>query len=345
MLKRYPGFIDVHVHLREPGAEQKEDYVTGTRAAAAGGFTLVLDMPNNPTPTISQARLAEKIKLVGKKAVCGVGFHFGTNGANIGEFRKVWARREVYGLKLYLNHTTGEMLIEDPKTLKKIFASWESEKPILVHAEGEQLELALELAGYYRRRLHVCHISLKAEVEMVRRAKTRKQKVTAGVTPHHLFLTEADEKKLGPFAMMKPPVNREADRQALWQALEEGTIDLVETDHAPHTLSEKQGEKPPFGVPGLETAVGLMFMAVKEKRIKEARVVDCLYHKPREVFKIPAQSKTYVELDKDKAFTAGAGGWQTKCGWSPFAGWELFGKAETVVVAGKSLVKNGKLVI
>ncbi|MEK7556802.1 MAG: amidohydrolase family protein, partial [Patescibacteria group bacterium] len=148
-LTRLPGLIDVHVHLREPGATYKEDFETGSRAAVKGGFTYILDMPNNPIPTVTPKRLWEKIALADAKAVCTIGFHYGTTGGNLETFESVWDHPRVFGLKIYCNHTTGELLVEDPVVLEKIFRAWESPKPILVHAEGERLYRAIELAQTY----------------------------------------------------------------------------------------------------------------------------------------------------------------------------------------------------
>lgn len=342
-LKRFPGFIDVHVHLRDPGATHKEDFYTGTKSAVAGGFTYILDMPNNPTPTFTKARLTEKIKLVREKAVVAVGFHFGTNGLNTKEFRKVWGNKHVFGLKIYCNHTTGELLIEDLALLENVFKAWKSDKPILVHAEGMQLAGAIALAKLYGRRLHVCHISQASEVELVRLAKVKKLPVTAGVTPHHLFLIDKDMDRLGSYAMMKPPLSTKDDRDALWQGIKDKTIDIVETDHAPHTKQEKSGDKPMYGVPGLESAVALMFKAVHEKKITEKDVVRLLYTNPKKIFKIPTQKKTYVELDPDDSFVIGEDGYQSKCGWSPFTDMVGYGKVKTVVMEGKTVVEQGKI--
>jgi len=340
-LELFPGFIDMHVHLREPGATHKEDFYTGSRAALAGGFTFIVDMPNNPMPTITKERLDEKIVL-SEKALCDIGFHFGTNGRNTEEFEKVWDSPRVFGLKLYCNHTTGEMLVEDRELLEKVFSAWKSDKPILVHAEGEQLAMALSLAQIHEKRLHVCHISQASEVEMVRRAKKNEQKVTAGVCPHHLYLTGEAREKMKGYAMMKPPLGTSADKEALWVGLNDGTIDIVETDHAPHTREEKEKDLPAFGVPGLETAVGLLFKAVKDGRIKKDDVVKLLYTNPKRIFNIPDQADTYTECDPEKAYVV-APPYETKCGWSPFEGMTLYGKPETVVIRGKKVMENGKI--
>lgn len=342
--KRYPGFIDAHVHLREPGATYKEDFSTGSRAAVKGGFTFILDMPNNIQPTIFPENLQEKITLADQKSLIDIGFHYGTNGRNIVTFNKVWDNPRVFGLKLYCNHTTGEMLIEELKLLEDVFAAWQSYKPILVHAEGVQLAATIALAKLYDRRLHVCHISQAIEVELVCRAKTKNLLITAGVCPHHLFMTEKDRETMKGYAVMKPPLGTKEDQDALWQGLIDGTIDIVETDHAPHTKEEKEKDSPAFGVPGLETAVGLMFKAVKEAKIKEAMIIPLLYDRPKEIFSIPDQADTYIELDPDKSYTLPASGYETKCDWSPFAGWELYGEVQKLVFKGKVLLDQGKII-
>jgi carbamoyl-phosphate synthase/aspartate carbamoyltransferase/dihydroorotase len=310
----WPGLIDVHVHLREPGAEYKEDFLTGSEAALAGGLTYILDMPNNSIPTISLAALKQKISLA-KKAKCAVGFHFGTNGKNLDQFAAASNHSRVFGLKIYLNHTTGEILIEDESVLEKIFAAWQSDKPILVHAEGGKLLLAISLAKKFNRRLHVCHISLKEEVEWVEGAKKSGQKITAGVTPHHLFLQPGD-------ARMKPPLVQ--DQESLWQGLNDGTIDLIESDHAPHLKEEKL-----FGVPGLETTLGLMLLGVKQKKCTLDQVKTWLYDNPKQIFNIPDQ-KSSIKFNPDKEWVVDESKLKTKCGWSPFSGRRLYGKVEEI---------------
>lgn len=343
-IKTYPGLIDAHVHLREPGATDKEDFYTGSRSAVAGGFTFVLDMPNNPLPTVSIARLQEKINL-SKKAICDIGFFYGTDGQNIKSFKEAAKNPRVYGLKIFLNHTTGDLLVHDLAALEEIFKAWNSDKPIAVHAENIELAAAIDLANLYNRRLHVCHLSLAESVELVRKAKAKKYKITAGATPHHLFLTGEDRKKLGGYADMKPPLGSKKDQAVLWQALNDGTIDIVETDHAPHAKAEKERENPAFGVTGLETAVGLLFLAVKEKKIKESQIKKLLYDNPRRIFNIPIQLKTSVLINTDKKWIVGEAGYETKCGWSPFNGWEVYGKIEKVVLRGKILLEEGEIVL
>jgi len=344
-LVKLPGLIDVHVHFREPGATHKEDFTTGTRSALKGGFTQVIDMPNNPTPTITIARLQEKLNLAKKKAVCDLGFHFGTNGHNTKSFAAASQHPQVFGLKLYCNHTTGEMLLEDLGLLEAVFESWHSEKPILVHAEGVELAAAIALARLYGRRLHVCHITQAIEVELVHRAKAQKQAITAGVCPHHLFMTEKAKLKLGSLAMMKPPLGTQKDQDALWEGLNNGTIDIVETDHAPHTLAEKKQDPAPYGVPGLETALGLMYKGAEEGKLPTKAIRKVLYDRPKAIFNLPEQADTYIKVDTNHSWKVGEEGYESKCGWSPFAGWVLPAKVMTVVLRGKTVVENGKVVI
>lgn len=207
----FPGLIDPHVHFRDPEQTLKEDFTTGTQAALAGGYTTVIDMPNNKTPITSVEILNKKIRIAKRKILCDVGFHFGyVNSKNtsrdhfgsLGEFRKVG--NKVMGLKLYLNETTGNFLI-DKKDLEKIFTAWKiTGKPILVHAEDDAIAAVIKIAKKTGVHAHFCHISLASDLRQIIQAKNEGIKVSCGVTPHHLFLTNQDAKNLGPFARMKP---------------------------------------------------------------------------------------------------------------------------------------------
>jgi carbamoyl-phosphate synthase/aspartate carbamoyltransferase/dihydroorotase len=336
-LTRWPGLIDPHVHLRDPGATQKEDFATGSAAAVAGGVTFMIDMPNNVQPCVTIERLEEKIRLADQKGKCDIGFHYGTDGKNLDSFAAAAANPRVYGLKVYLNHTTGEMLIEDVAVLAEIFKTWPAEKPILVHAEGMQLAGALTLAGLYGKKLHVCHISQAIEVELVRRVKAFGQPITAGVCPHHLFLTGAARETHGSHAVMKPPLGEEADKAALWEGLTDGTIDCVETDHAPHTLEEKEADPAPFGVPGLETSLGLMLSAVHDGELSLDDVKRLMHDAPAKIFNVPPQPDTYIEFDPDESYEI-APPFESKAQWSPFVGMTAYGKVRQVVLRGETVV-------
>jgi dihydroorotase-like cyclic amidohydrolase len=338
-LVKFPGLIDIHVHLRDPGWTDKEDFRTGTRAAVKGGFTFVVDMPNNPTPTISKYALDEKKKLVSEKAVCDVGFHFGTDGDNLQVFPQIMNDSKVFGLKIYLNQTTGNLIISGESVIKSVYAAWNCDKPILVHAEADMLEKAIYYAREFSRRIHICHISSVRDLEILKKAKKSGQNITTGVTPHHLFLTAQDAEKLGGYGKVKPEIGSQKDRDALWDGLNSGLIDLVESDHAPHTKAEKESGKPPFGMPGLETTFGLMLLSVRQKRLTLDQVRKLLFDHPQKIFNIPADTGE-ISFDPEIPYIAGADGYDTKCGWSPFNGWHLYGKVREVKIQGKTVLQN-----
>lgn len=332
-LIKLPGLIDVHVHLREPGAIQKEDFTTGTKAAIAGGYTLVLDMPNNPIPTVTLQVLQEKMDLAKNKIFCDVGFHFGAGKESIQYFSEV--RNKVWGLKVYMNQTTGDLLMEDDQTLEAVFSSWPKEKPIMVHAEGPTLQKAINLAKKFGSKLHVCHVSLKEEIESIKSAKKNGLQISCEVTCHHLFLTEEDAKRLGPFGMMRPPLSSKADQGALWEAIQDETIDMIASDHAPHTKEEKLGEKPPNGVPGLETTLPLLLTAVADGRLDLERLIELTNTNPRRIFNLPKQQDTFTEIEITSPYTLNPIPLFTKCGWTPFAGMKVTGKVKKVVLRGQ----------
>ncbi len=334
-LIRLPGLIDSHVHLREPGATQKEDFETGTKAAIAGGYTLVLDMPNNPVATISPEALQEKIDLAKGRIYCDVGFHFGASSKSIQYFNEVPPK--VFGLKVYMNQTTGDLLMEDDSTLEAVFSAWPKETPVLVHAEGDTLQKAIGLAKRFGNKLHVCHVSLEKEIDLIKEAKANGLNLSCEVSCHHLFLTDEDAKRLGSYGIMKPPLSGKEDQKALWQALVDGTIDMIASDHAPHTKEEKQGGKPPYGVPGLETTLPLLLTAVNEGRLTLERLIELTSTNPRKVFGIAEQQETFVEVDMGESYVIDEKALQTKCGWTPFAGMKVTGKVKKVALRGKTV--------
>lgn len=337
-----PGLIDPHVHLREPGATHKEDFETGTMAAIAGGFTTVLDMPNNPEPTVCPDALKRKIALTKDRIYCDIGFHFGATASGTEYFEEI--KEQVFGLKVYMNHTTGPLLMQNLDELQSVFLRWPSEKPVIVHAEGQSLETAISLAKFTGRNLHIAHIATEKDLEMVRGAKEDGLAVTCEVTPHHLFLTQIDVDKLGPFAIMKPSLKTEKDRLALWKGLDLGIIDMIATDHAPHTREEKLTEKPPFGVPGLETCLPLILSAVTEGKLTLDQVVKLTSTNPRKIFGLSETPETYTEIDLKESYFLNSANLKTKCAWSPFDGKRVTGKVVRVVLRGKTVFDGENIV-
>lgn len=341
---KLPGLIDIHVHLRDPGQTHKEDFLTGTSAAIAGGFTTVLDMPNNKNPITTLERLKEKIKIAKEKTVCDIGFYAGSIGDNLDQLSLM--EPYVFGLKLYFNQTTGNFII-DKKNLKKIFLSWKSDKPILVHAEEDVLSDVLKLAEETRKKLHVCHVSNQAQLNLIIKAKEKKLAVTCGITPHHLFLIKNDIKSLKSFGLIKPELGTESDKDFLWKNL--NYVDVIESDHAPHTIEEKNhppaGGNLPFGVPGLETTLPLLLTAVSEKRLTINRLIQLCFENPKRIFNIKTDKNAWVEIDPKEEYIIDNKNLKTKCGWSPFNGWKVKGKVKRVYIRGKKVFENEKLLV
>jgi len=336
---RLPGLIDVHVHLREPGGEQKEDMTSGSAAALNGGVTMLLDMPNTNPPIVGQATLALKQQLADQKALCDVGFYVGATEANAQEAADLAG--QAVGLKVYLDQTYGPLQMRNLAALLAHFRAWPAGRPIAVHAEGLSAAIAIGLARSFGRRLHLCHVSLADEIALVRAAKESGAALTCEVTPHHLFLTEADARRLGPYGEMKPPLATEADRAALWANLD--VVDCIATDHAPHTRAEKDGGAPPPGVPGLETMLPLLLTAVADGRLTVERLVELTHETPRQIFCLPAQRETWVEVDPEARYTLSSRNLRTRCGWTPFEGWPVQGQVRRVVLHGWVVMEDGQI--
>jgi len=373
-----PGLIDPHVHLRDPGATHKEDFYTGTSAALAGGVTTILDMPNNSPSVVSQREIDEKQAIAAQKAVCDYGFYIGVTSANAHEAQESSA----VAMKLYLGATTGNLLVEDNAALEEIFSTYK--KVISVHAEDNQcmaqygqkvehiaqnhnelrppqcaeiaLQKAITMAEKYTAKLHVAHLSTASEIELIKKAKQRGLKISCEVTPHHLFLTDEATVALGNFAKVNPPLRSEADQQALWQNL--GVMDCIATDHAPHTVEEKQMpyDSAPSGLPGLETTLPLLLDAYNNKRISLETIVRLTSFGPAQVFGINGKGKIEVGADADfvvvdlqKENKLVGEKLKTKCKWTPFEGKLCRGAVVQTFLRGKEafdgeniLLKSGE---
>ncbi len=335
-----PGLIDPHVHLRDPGQTQKEDFTTGSSAALAGGFTTIIDMPNNTIPITTYDKLVEKQNIAKEKIVCDAGFYFGSLGENLDEFSKI--KEKVLGLKIYLNQTTGNYIVTED-VFRKICKSWSPTTPILVHAEEDVLEKILKIGRETHQRIHVCHISSKTELSIIVKARGKGQKVTCGVTPHHLFLTEKDISTLGAFGKMKPSLKSQKDVDFLWKNIRE--IDIVESDHAPHTIEEKNSQPPPFGVPGLETTLPLLLTAAHEGKLTIEDIKRLCHTGPSQCFRVSIHHNTKIEIDEKEEWTIRNENLLTKCKWSPFDGWKVKGRVKRVFIRGIKVFENGKILV
>ena len=351
-----PGVIDVHTHMREPGITAKEDFATGSRACAKAGVTTFYDMPNTIPTTTTLEALRDKKKLASEKSIVNYGFHFGgSRNNNIDEIKEVLEAKEANTVKIFMNVTTGEMLIEDEDILKNIF---KNSKLVLVHAENEMIDKAVEYNKNYGNGLYVCHIPSKEELKKVLEAKkdpelnTEKHPVYAEVTPHHLFLNEeiresTDRNKM--LLRMKPELRTKKDNEFLWEALNNGEVDTIGTDHAPHLISEKL-EKITFGMPGVETSLALMLNAYNEGKVKLEMIQKLMSENPARIMKISKRGKLeegyyadVIAVDLDKEWIVGVDDTiESKCGWTPYENWKLKGKNVLTIVNGKVVYQNNK---
>jgi carbamoyl-phosphate synthase/aspartate carbamoyltransferase/dihydroorotase len=336
--------VDPHVHLRDLDWSHKATFASETAAALAGGYWAVLDMPNTPPPTITRAALDLKRESMSRQAVCDWGLYFGASqDGNGSEYAGVAA--DVCGLKIYNNATTGTLLIEDQAQRGQHYRAWASGKPIAVHAEGETVADILKLVRQYRRFTHFCHISTKYEIELLRAAKEEGLPISIGVTPHHLYLTEDDLPVLGSFGLMKPTLKTTADRDALWDALALGIVDVIESDHAPHTLAEKRSPAPPYGVPGLETTLSLLCLAAEQERITYDQLIDFVARNPQRIFGLHPDAETYTLVDASAHSVIDNARLRTLCGWSPFAGMRVPGRVVGVWIRGTQVYDGENILV
>lgn len=341
-LLRIPAPVDIHVHLRDMGQDHKEDFGTGTRAALAGGFTLVDDKPNKLKPILTLEDLAKEIEVARVKIVCDVGFDFGSDGKNLSEFSRI--KNLTNRLKVFLNETTGNLKLDNPSVLlPKIYSAWPEDGLILLHAEDDMIPLALRVVEKTRRRTHFHHVSTKRDLEPIIEAKKQGLPVTCGVTPHHLFLTQDDIGKLGSFGIMKPALAIQKDVDFIWKNLD--FADVIESDHAPHTKEEKLSGKPPSGVPGLETTLPLMLTAVAQGRLTLPRLIELISINPQKILGIKLPELTYTLVDLTEKYTLNNDGLETRCGWTPFAGKEVQGKVKTVFLRGQKVFDDNQVLV
>ena len=334
MLIKIPGLIDPHVHVREPGGSHKEDWDTGTAAALAGGFTTILAMPNTRPPVTDEESLKMALTAANSKAHCDYAQFLGAGSENLDLLDQLGPRTA--GLKMYLDQTYGPLRLDDMVLWMEHFKRWPKNLPIVAHAEGRTLAAVILMAAIYDRPVHLAHVSLREEILLIRKAKEKRIKVTCEVAPHHLFLTSADTPSIGVGrSEVRPRLASPVDQEALWSNLE--VIDIFATDHAPHTLEEKDSENPPPGFPGLETALPLFLTAVRDGRLTMEDLIQRMLTKPRQLFMIPEQPETWVEVNTDEEWEIHAVNHFSRCGWTPFEGRKVRGCVRRVWLRGKEV--------
>lgn len=352
---RFPGLIDAHVHLRDPGYPHKEDFGSGTAAALAGGITTVLDMPNTLPPTATPELLAQKASRAAALTVCDVGLFVGATSTELDAYLPV--AQHACGLKIYVSDTFGSLRIESLDLMNRFFRTWSERAgevgyrmrgnahglgPITVHAEELMLPVCLALSRMYDVPLHIAHVSRRSEIEAIHAAKDAGFPVTCEVTPHHLFLSTDDLPRLGARGDMRPRLASADDVAALWEHV--AAVDIFATDHAPHTLVEKASSQPPPGVPGVETMLPLLLTAVDAGRIDLDDVLVRLSRNPQRIYGLPPQPETWIEVDPDTHWTVEDKALHTRVQWSPWAGQVLSGRVERVTLRGV-LVYSGGIIL
>jgi len=342
---RIPGLIDVHVHLREPGQTHKEDFSSGTAAALSGGVTTVLAMPNTNPPLVDAASFQLALDAAAQKAYCDFGIYAGANLSNAAEIRAVAPRAA--GLKMYLDVTFGPLLLDDPTIWMQHFEHWPADRPIVAHAEGTNIPALIFVASLFNRPVHICHVARRSEIEMIRTAKEKGYPVTCEVGPQHLFLSTDDFERLSQNGKypgrkeVRPRLATPEDQQALWNNL--AYIDCFATDHAPHTLEEKESDNPPPGFPGVDVVLPLLLTAVDRGRLTVDDIIRRMHTNPRRIFDLPEQPDTWVEVNLETEYTLRGAESLSKSKWTPYEGWQVKGRVERVVLRGQTVYENGKI--
>ena len=341
---RIPGAVDPHVHLRDLDWAHKATVERETAAAIAGGYWAVLDMPNTPPNTVTAERLRAKYEHVAARARCDFGLYMGADQDGDGSEYAAGAP-QAFGLKMYCDHTTGSLLLPDDEARRRHLRAGGAvtDKPVAVHAEGDTLAAVLRSVRETGVRVHFCHVSLASEIELLREGKAAGLPISVGVTPHPLYLEAADRERLGGFAMVKPPLKTTADREALWAAVLDGTVDTIESDHAPHTRAEKESQDPPFGLPGLETTVPLMVTAMRERGLTEARLVELLATNAQRIFGLTPPPETYTLVEPGASYVISDERLLCSPGWSPYSGMRVWGPVREVRIRGR-VVYDGEQV-
>jgi len=374
-----PGVIDSQVHFREPGLTHKEDLESGTRAAALGGVTAIFEMPNTTPATITRAALEEKLALAAGRTWVDHAFFVGAAAENAEQLGELERLPGCAGVKVFLGSSTGSLLVDDAAVLKRVLRS--GRRRVAIHAEDEArlkerkalvqragvrahehpvwrdaesarlaTERVLSLAREAGRPLHVLHVTTRDELPLLAGARDL---ATVEVTPQHLTLCAPDcYDRLGTYAQMNPPVRDEAHRAALWQALDAGLVDVIGSDHAPHTRAEKDRPYPesPSGMPGVQTLVPVMLTHVNAGRLSLERFVELTSAGPARVYDVAGKGRIALGYDADftlvdlaRSARLDDAQMASRCGWTPFHGMEVKGVPVGTIVRGRIVMQDGEL--
>lgn len=373
-----PGVVDTQVHFREPGNEHKEDFESGTRAAALGGVTAVFEMPNTDPSTTSETALRDKLDRAAGRAWTDHAFFVGAAPENAEQLGELETLPGCCGVKMFMGSSTGNLLVADDETVRRVLANGTrrvavhaEDEPRLIARQGERVEgdpathpvwrdaetaiiatrRLLALARETGRRVHVLHVTTADEVAILAAAKDI---ATCEVTPQHLTLVAPDcYERLGTYAQMNPPIRGQRHNDGLWAGVRDGVFDVVGSDHAPHTADEKALAYPasPSGMPGVQTQLPLLLDHVNAGRLTLARLVDLVCTGPARIYGIAGKGRialgfdadfTLIDLNASREITVD---WlASKCGWSPFEGMTVRGWPMGTIIRGNVVMRDGELV-
>ena len=364
-----PGGLDMHVHFRDPGMTHKEDFSTGSKAAAFGGITCFFDMPNTIPLTTTKQKLIDKIKIGENKSYVDFGIYSGLTNDNLDEISDM--DRYCSGFKLYMAESTNSMNfnIKNLKLLKNIDFS---NKPILIHAEDNKyfnnrikernliehnisrpsiseikaIDNIISIFKDSKLRIHICHISSSDRIDEIRNLHN----ITCGITPHHLFLNIENKKKIQSLYKVNPPIREKLRREILFRYLKENKIDVIESDHAPHSFHEKNVnfDEAPSGIPGVETMIPIFLFLIKKGIISVTQFLNLFCEKPSKILGVPkgkievGRDADFIIVDLNKSTKINSEELHYKCGWTPFENFHaIFPKH--VFLRGKQLICDGEL--
>ena len=373
-----PGVIDTQVHFREPGLTHKEDLETGSRSAVMGGVTAVFEMPNTVPLTVTEAAFTEKVRRACHRMHCDFAFFIGGTRENVQDLPELERATGCAGVKVFIGSSTGALLVEDDESLRRILqvirrrAAFHAEDEYrLNERKGLRIEgdvrshplwrdetaalmatqRLVKLAGETGKRIHVLHISTRQEIQFLR---DHKDLASCEATPHHLTMTAPEcYERLGTLAQMNPPVRSADHREGIWRGVEQGIVDVLGSDHAPHTLEEKTKAYPasPSGMTGVQTLVPLMLDHVNAGRLSLARLVDLTSAGPARLFNIACKGRiaagydadfTVVDLKRSETIT---NKWiASRAGWTPYDGMRVTGWPAGTFVRGRRVMWQGELV-
>ena len=372
-----PGCIDTQTHFREPGSTDTEDLHSGSRAAVAGGITAVFEMPNTNPPTSNLKEFQRKLDLAKNRMYCNYAFYFGATAGNVNQLAELKNLEGCCGIKLFVGSSTGNLLVALEEDIDKVFQN--SSKVVAVHSEDEEIlnknkklikngdvhshpiwrseECAISstrrivrLAKKYNKKAHVLHITTKQEIDFL---SQHKGNITFEITPQHLTIYAPDcYNNLGAYAQMNPPIRDKSHYDRLWYAVKNNLNDTIGSDHAPHLKVNKDKEYPnsPSGMPGVQTLMPVMLDHVNHGRLSLSQLINLVCENPIKIFGI--QNKGFIKegydadftvVDMNKKITIKNDNIESKCGWSPFNGFELKGTPMATIVDGKIKMKAGKI--